>query len=406
MRNGESRFLWGEGGEGGDRPRACEAASDSPCRSPRRVGIRRAPRRRRGDPHRASAERRAIIGPNGAGKTTLFSLISGEQPVDRGHLSSCSAIRDRVAPHRRAALGLSRTHQRTNLFPRLTVLDSCVLAVQALRPTKFHLHRSLRPYPDLFARARSACSRRWASPARRCETVANLSHGEQRQLEIALALAGQPRLLLLDDPTAGPVASRQQQLMAGLLKEAGSRHHHYLMIEHDMDIAFQVTDRITVLHYGSVVADGLGDEGGRPIPWCRRSRCRGRAGISGLGRAWTAGGGGWGGARRPTPHLMLEVRDIHTYYGDSHVLQGVSLSMAPRPGGRRLAETAWAKRRSFALIIGFTPPRRGQNPLQGARDHGMAIEPHRSPLASASRPGTSRSPSLTVLENLAVATPR
>jgi branched-chain amino acid transport system ATP-binding protein len=205
----------------------------------------------------AVGERRAIIGPNGAGKTTLFSLISGEQPVTGGQIELFGHPVTRVAPHRRAALGLARTYQITNLFPRLTVMDNCLLAVQALRPTKFHLHRSLGRYPGLFARAEGVLEAVGLS-GKAGETVRNLSHGEQRQLEIALALAGQPRLLLLDEPTAG-LSPAESNLMAGLLKKLDPAITT-LMIEHDMDIAFQVTDRITVLHYGSVVADGLGDE--------------------------------------------------------------------------------------------------------------------------------------------------
>jgi branched-chain amino acid transport system ATP-binding protein len=205
----------------------------------------------------APGERRAIIGPNGAGKTTLFSLISGEQPVTGGRIELFGHTVTGVAPHRRAALGLARTYQITNLFPRLTVVDNCVLAVQALRPTKFHLHRSLRRYPDLFARAEGVLEAVGLSD-KAGETVRNLSHGEQRQLEIALALAGEPRLLLLDEPTAG-LSPAESNLMAGLLKRLDPAITT-LMIEHDMDIAFRVTDRITVLHYGRVVADGLGAE--------------------------------------------------------------------------------------------------------------------------------------------------
>ena len=204
-----------------------------------------------------SGERRAIIGPNGAGKTTLFSLISGEQPVSTGEIRLFGRDVTRVAAHRRAALGLSRTYQITNLFPRLTALDNCLLAVQALSPTKFHLHRALDGYPGHFARARAVLGSVGLA-GREQEEVRSLSHGEQRQLEIALALAGSPRLLLLDEPTAG-LSPAESQLMVGLLKRLDP-DITILIIEHDMDVAFEVTDRITVLHYGRVVADGLAHE--------------------------------------------------------------------------------------------------------------------------------------------------
>jgi branched-chain amino acid transport system ATP-binding protein len=202
-------------------------------------------------------ERRAIIGPNGAGKTTLFSLISGEQAPTSGRISLFGRDVTRLPAHRRAALGLARTYQITNLFPRLTALDNCLLAAQALSPTKLHLHRALARYPEHFARARAVLDAVGLADKAH-EVVRNLSHGEQRQLEIALALAGAPRLLLLDEPTAG-LSPAESHLMTALLKTLDPAIT-ILVIEHDMDVAFQLTDRITVLHFGRVVADGLAGE--------------------------------------------------------------------------------------------------------------------------------------------------
>jgi branched-chain amino acid transport system ATP-binding protein len=202
-------------------------------------------------------ERRAIIGPNGAGKTTLFSLISGETPPSDGRIVLFGHDVTRYAPHRRAGLGLARTYQITNLFPRLTALENCLLAVQALNPAKFHIHRDLSRYPAFFQRARAVLDAVGLAEKER-EAVRNLSHGEQRQLEIALALAGSPRLLLLDEPTAG-LSPAESYAMTALLKKLDPAIT-VLVIEHDMDVAFALTDRITVLHYGKVVADGLAHE--------------------------------------------------------------------------------------------------------------------------------------------------
>jgi branched-chain amino acid transport system ATP-binding protein len=201
-------------------------------------------------------ERRALIGPNGAGKTTLFALISGELRPSAGRITLFGRDVTRLSPHRRAALGLGRTYQITNLFPRLTVLDNCLLAAQALSPAKLHLHRAANRYPALFARARVALNAVGLA-GKEAETVRRLSHGEQRQLEIALALAGAPRLLLLDEPTAGlsPAESHQMTALLRTLDPAIT----VLIIEHDMDVAFALTDRVTVLHFGKVVADGVGD---------------------------------------------------------------------------------------------------------------------------------------------------
>ena len=202
-------------------------------------------------------ERRALIGPNGAGKTTLFSLISGEAKPTEGRISLFGRNVTWLPPHRRAALGLARTYQITNLFPRLTALENCLLAVQALTPAKLHLHRALTRYTDHFARACSVLES-VGLQGKENEAVRNLSHGEQRQLEIALALAGAPKLLLLDEPTAG-LSPAESHMMTALLKKLDPAIT-LLVIEHDMDVAFELTDRITVLHYGKVIADGLRHE--------------------------------------------------------------------------------------------------------------------------------------------------
>src|SRR5437016_13445369 len=205
----------------------------------------------------APGERRAIIGPNGAGKTTLFGLISGETRAAEGRITLFGRDVTRLAPHRRAALGLARTYQITNLFPRLTALENCLLAVQALTSAKLHLHRALRRYPAFFERARGGLEAVGLAD-KEGEAVRNLSHGEQRQLEIALALAGSPRLLLLDEPTAG-LSPAESHAMTALLTKLDPAIT-LLVIEHDMDVAFALTDRITVLHHGKVVADGLSHE--------------------------------------------------------------------------------------------------------------------------------------------------
>jgi branched-chain amino acid transport system ATP-binding protein len=200
-------------------------------------------------------ERRALIGPNGAGKTTLFGLITGELPPTEGRITLFGRDVTRLPPHRRAALGLGRTYQITNLFPSLTVLENCLLAAQGLSSAKLHLHRPMRRYPALFERARAVLAA-VSLGGKEAETVRNLSHGEQRQLEIALALAGRPKLLLLDEPTAGLSPGESHQMTA-LLKTLDPTMT-ILIIEHDMDVAFELTDRITVLHFGKVVADGVG----------------------------------------------------------------------------------------------------------------------------------------------------
>src|SRR6266446_3480251 len=205
----------------------------------------------------APGERRAIIGPNGAGKTTLFSLISGEAKPTEGRIHLFGREVTRLPPHRRAALGMARTYQITNLFPQLTVLQNCLLAVQGLSPVKFHVHRALSRYTALFARAQASLAAVGLT-GKEAEVVRHLSYGEQRQLEIALALAGSPRLLLLDEPTAG-LSPAEASMITTLLQQLDPAIT-ILIIEHDMDVAFALTQSITVLHYGRVIADGLADE--------------------------------------------------------------------------------------------------------------------------------------------------
>ncbi len=202
-------------------------------------------------------ERRALIGPNGAGKTTLFNLIAGELPVTAGTIRLFGRDVTRAAPHRRAALGLARTFQISNLFPMLTVLENALLAVQALTPAKLAMHRSLARYTELGERAHAVLAAVGLHD-RAMATVSRLSHGERRQLEIALALAGRPRVLLLDEPTAG-LSPGESRLMADLLQTLDPAVT-VLIIEHDMDIALEIARHVTVLHYGRVIADGARDE--------------------------------------------------------------------------------------------------------------------------------------------------
>jgi branched-chain amino acid transport system ATP-binding protein len=198
-------------------------------------------------------ERRAIIGPNGAGKTTLFNLISGELPPTAGRVLLAGVDVTRLPPDRRCALGLARTFQRNNLFPGLSVAENLALPLRRRHATSADPFRdAARGYPGIVDEARDMLVRlglaeRAASPAR------DLSYGEQRQLEIGLALACGPRVLLLDEPTAGMSPAETAQV-TGLIR-ALPRSMAVLIIEHDMDVVFALADRIAVLHNGRLLAD-------------------------------------------------------------------------------------------------------------------------------------------------------
>ena len=198
-------------------------------------------------------ERRVMIGPNGAGKTTLFNLIAGNLLPTSGKVFFLGEDITRLPCHRRAYRGMARTYQITNLFFNLSVLDNLVLAAQALENTKFSLFRPVTSYRHLYERGLELLS--WIGmETTRNELVKNLSYGVQRQLEILLALTRNPRLLLLDEPTAG-LSPAEAAMMVAILKRLPP-DITFLIIEHDMDVAFELAEFITVLHYGKVIADG------------------------------------------------------------------------------------------------------------------------------------------------------
>jgi branched-chain amino acid transport system ATP-binding protein len=202
-------------------------------------------------------ERHALIGPNGAGKTTLFNVISGELPPTSGRIVLFGTDMTRLAPHQRAALGVARTFQITKLFPGLTVFENVLLACAALDGRKLAMHRAIAAYPDLQQRAAELIDRFALRPLTG-ELARNLSYGDQRKLEVALSMAGRPRLLLLDEPMAGLSADESRSMHA--LLERLDPTVTVLLIEHDMDVAFAFAERVTVLHQGRVLVEGHRDE--------------------------------------------------------------------------------------------------------------------------------------------------
>jgi len=206
-----------------------------------------------------AGSRHAVIGPNGAGKTTLFNVISGELPATSGIISLSGTDITTLAPHQRATRGVSRTFQITRLFPELTVLENVQLACTALDHRRFAWFRSLSSYTDLVDHATSLLDR-FDLLSQVHMRARHLSYGEQRRLEVALSLAGRPRLLLLDEPMAG--LSPPERVSMRALLETLDPAIAVLLIEHDMDMAFAFAERVTVLHQGRVVAEGSRDEVG------------------------------------------------------------------------------------------------------------------------------------------------
>jgi branched-chain amino acid transport system ATP-binding protein len=198
-------------------------------------------------------ERRLIIGPNGAGKTTLFNVLSGAFSASDGRIALFDRDVTDLPAYERTRMVLARTFQITNLFSQLTVMENALLALQATEKTAFSLHKRILADKPLLGRA-GALLQSWGLADVADHKARDISYGQKRQVDMILAMASEPKVLLLDEPTAGLSAAEVVKVtgMIGAL----SRDVTILMIEHDMDVAFDLADRITVLHQGRVIAEG------------------------------------------------------------------------------------------------------------------------------------------------------
>ncbi len=207
--------------------------------------------------HVQPGERHVIIGPNGAGKTTLFNCITNVLPINSGEVYLDDKEISKLPSHELVALGMSRTFQKNNLFGNLTVEENIHLAIASRKPYKFRIFNSLSSYSDL-KNETDELLEQWDVSARRNIQVKYLSYGEQRLLEVLLALASKPRILLLDEPTSGMSPAETMQTAEMILKLP--RSVTILVIEHDMEVVFSIADRLTVLHHGEVVLSGTPEE--------------------------------------------------------------------------------------------------------------------------------------------------
>ena len=201
----------------------------------------------------ASGERRAMIGPNGAGKSTLIQLITGHTAPSRGEIYLDQQPITPLTIDQRVKLGLGYTFQRNNLFPGLSVIDNLRLAVQHRQRVSHHLFKPASHYEVINKESEDLLDQlglRAVSEA----PVKTLAYGQQRVLEVGLALATRPKLLLLDEPTAGMSPAETREMVQ--LIEALPRSLTVLIVEHDMDVVFSLADQITVLHYGQVIGQG------------------------------------------------------------------------------------------------------------------------------------------------------
>ena len=200
-----------------------------------------------------SGERRLIIGPNGAGKTTLFNLITGDLRRDSGAIHLFGDEVSRLSPHQRAHRGLARTYQIITLFPKDSLEHNLVLSLLGVSKSRWNTFKPLARYSELNEEAGQVLKRVGLEHLSE-RSIGVVSYGEKRRLEIAMALAQKPRVLLLDEPFAG--LSREERTAMKDLIVGIPREVTVVMIEHDMDTALDLAERITVLHYGSIIVEG------------------------------------------------------------------------------------------------------------------------------------------------------
>jgi branched-chain amino acid transport system ATP-binding protein len=201
-------------------------------------------------------ERRAILGPNGAGKTTLFNVICGDFPATSGRVELFGRDVTTLPARTRAKMGLARTYQQSRLFPGLTVEDNIYLSIVGvkgghLRPIRLSRDSEMREHAR-------ASARRVAIDSKLGELVGNLSHGEHRQVALAVALSAEPQMMMLDEPCSG-LSRGERQLLTDLLLVLG-QELTLIVIEHDMDVALRVAERVTMMHDGRVIVEGTPDE--------------------------------------------------------------------------------------------------------------------------------------------------
>ena len=298
-----------------------------------------------------AGEVRAVIGPNGAGKSTLFNLITGVVKASEGNVRFDGEVLTGQSPHSICRRGISRTFQITALFPEMTARENARLAAQARHARRWQPYGGSTVFGDAEQRGDAALERLGLTHVA-SRPAGLLSHGDQRLLEVAMALAQQPRLLLLDEPTQGLSVEETAQAvetLAGLLSDGAMT---VLLVEHDMEVVFRLARTITVLHRGAVIADGAPEQV-RTDPDVQQCLSR-------------------------RPRLMLTIEGLNTHYGASHVLQGVDLAV---PEGRIcsvLGRNGVGKTTTLRTIMGLVPPSGGRVVLDQCGHHRLAAASRRA----------------------------
>jgi len=287
----------------------------------------------------------AVIGPNGAGKTTLINLLTGKLLPDAGQVLLDGADVTRLPPSGRVRAGMARTFQVTNIFPQLTAEQNVAVPLLAKEGRALVALRALDGMPDVHERARRMLADVGLSE-RADRPAAELSHGDRRLLEIALALATAPRLLLLDEPTAGMGSGERDRVLAEIRRLADGGRLTILLVEHDMDVVFGMATRIVVLHQGKVLADGA--------PQQIREDARVREIYLGQPTAAPVAPAPPRPAAAAEP--LLEVERLNAGYGLAHVLHDVSFRISRAEIVALLGRNGVGKTTTLRSLAGLTPP--------------------------------------------------
>ena len=293
----------------------------------------------------------ALIGPNGAGKTTAFNLISGHFAPDRGTVTLAGRSIAGMSPEQITEAGIGRSFQITNLFATLSVAENIRLAVQARHPLRFAVWTDASALADVERNAAEVLHTMGLGGVERAQ-AASLSYGGQRLLDMALALATRPRVLLLDEPLAGLAAAERERV--GLLIKGISAELPVLLVEHDIDRVFALADAVTVMNDGEVLVDGTVDDA-RDSPKVQAVYIgAGSHALAAVERASAA-----------LPGVLLQLEGVNTFYGKSHILHDVSFDVHQHEIVALLGRNGAGKSTLLKTIIGVSPPGSGQIVLGG-----------------------------------------
>jgi branched-chain amino acid transport system ATP-binding protein len=287
----------------------------------------------------------ALIGPNGAGKTTAFNLISGLFSPDKGTVTLAGQQVAGLSPEAITRAGIGRAFQITNLFPALSVQENVRLAVQAWQPERFAVWQSAASLGDLNAKTAEVIRTMGLAGIEQAE-AGSLSYGGQRLLDMSLAVATRPRLLMLDEPLAGLAAAERERV--GNLIKSISKDMPVLLVEHDIDRVFQIADAVTVMNDGTVLVDGSVEDA-RSSPRVQEVYIgSGSHAVAAKPRASAA-----------TDEVLLKLESINTFYGKSHILNDVNLDVRKGEIVALLGRNGAGKSTLLKTITGIAPPASG-----------------------------------------------